>query len=123
MKKKFYTSISSSNYLSYTKQKCCSDRMTKKYYIDLIGQACERWVNAFLSCLQVKDPKKTKFPLNSVKSSEFNEVVQIDHQKICMNDSRYNQILVIIEHFTKLAESVPYQTASAEETCNHLITL
>ena len=46
-----------------------------------------------------------KFPLKSVESSEFNEVVQIDHQKICMTESGYNQILVIIDHFTKLAGS------------------
>ena len=58
--------------------------------------------------------KKMKFPLKSVESSEFNEVVQIDHQKICMTESGYNQILVIIDHFTKLAEAVPCQTASAE---------
>ena len=63
-----------------------------------------------------------KFPIKSVESSEFNEVVQIDHQKICMKESGYNQILVIIDHFTKLAEAVPCQTASAEETCDHLIT-
>ena len=85
-------------------------------------KACERWVNACLACLQVKDPRKMKFPLRSVESSEFNEVVQIDHQKICMTESGYNQILVIIDHFTKLAEAVPCQTASAEETCDHLIT-
>ena len=69
-------------------------------------KACERWVNACLACLQVKDPRKMKFPLKSVESSEFNEVVQIDHQKICMTESGYNQILVIIDHFTKLAEAV-----------------
>ena len=83
-------------------------------------KARERWVNACLSCLQLKDPRKMKFPLKSVESSEFNEVVQIDHQKICMTDSGYNQILVIINHFTKLAEAVPCQTTSAEETCDHL---
>ena len=87
-----------------------------------LRKACERWVNACLACLQVKDPRKMKFPLKSVESSEFNEVVQIDHQKICMTESGYNQILVIIDHFTKLAEAVPCQTASAEETCDHLIT-
>ena len=87
-----------------------------------LTKACERWVNACLACLQVKDPRKMKFPLKSVESSEFNEVVQIDHQKICMTESGYNQILVIIDHFTKLAEVVPCQTASAEETCDHLIT-
>ena len=49
-----------------------------------LRKACERWVNACLACLQVKDPRKMKFPLKSVESSEFNEVVQIYHQKICM---------------------------------------
>ena len=81
-----------------------------------LRKACERWVNACLACLQVKDPRKMKFLLKSVESSEFNEVVQIDHQKICMTESGYNQILVIIDHFTKLAKAVPCQTASAEET-------
>ena len=71
---------------------------------------------------QVKEPRKLKFTLKFVESSEFNEVVQIDHQKICMADSGYNQILVIIDHFKKLAEAVPPQTTSAEETCDHLIT-
>ena len=52
-----------------------------------LRKACERWVNACLACLQVKDPRKMKLPLKSVESSEFNEVVQIDHQKICMTDS------------------------------------
>ena len=87
-----------------------------------LRKTCERWVNACLACLQVKDPRKMKFPLKSVESSEFNEVVQIDHQKICMTESGYNQILLIIDHFTKLAEAVPCQTASAEENCDHLIT-
>ena len=57
-----------------------------------------------------------KFPLESVEILEFIEVVQIDHQKICMTDSGYNQILVIIDHLTKLAEAVPCQMASAEKT-------
>ena len=77
-----------------------------------LRKACERWVNACLACLQVKDPRKMKFPLKSVESSKFNEVAQVYHQKICMTESGYNQILVIIYHFTKLAE----------ETCGNLIT-
>ena len=79
-------------------------------------KACETWVTACLSCQQVKDPRKFRFPLHSMESSEFNEVVQIDHQKICMTDSGYNQVLVMIDHFTKYAEAVPCITASAEET-------
>ena len=60
--------------------------------------------------------------MQSIESSEFNEVVQIDHQKICMTDSGYNQVLVMIDHFTKYAEAVPCINASAEETCDHLIS-
>ena len=84
-------------------------------------KACEKWVTACLSCQQVKDQRKLRFPLQSIESSEFNEVVQVDHQKICMTDSGYNQVLVMIDHFTKYAEAVPCITASAEETCDHLI--
>ena len=51
----------------------------------------------------------------AAESSEFNEVVQIDHQKLCMTDSGYNQVLVMIDHFTKYAEAVPCITASAED--------
>ena len=72
-------------------------------------------------CQQVKDPRKLIFPLQSIESPELNEVVQIDHQKICITDSGYNQVLVMIDHFTKYAEALPCINASAEETCNHLI--
>ena len=84
-------------------------------------KACEKWVTACLSCQQVKDPRKLRFPSLSTESSEFNEVVQIYHQKIFMTDSGYNQVLVMIDHLTKYAEAVPCITASAEETCDHLI--
>ena len=79
-------------------------------------KACEKWVTACLSFQQVKDPRKLRFPLQSIESSEFNEVVRIDHQKICMTDNGCNQVLVMIDHFTKYAEAVPCITASAEET-------
>ena len=70
-----------------------------------------------------KDPRKLRFPLQSIESSGFNEVVQIDHQKICMTATGYNQVLVMIDHFTKYAEAAPCMTASAEETCDHLINV
>ena len=38
-----------------------------------------------------------------------------------MTATGYNQVLVMIDHFTKYAEAAPCMTASAEETCNHLI--
>ena len=84
-------------------------------------KACEKWVTAFLSCQQEKDPRKLQFPLQSIESSEFNEVVQVDHHKTCMTDSGYNQVLVIIDHFTEYAEAVHCIVASAEKACDHLI--
>ena len=96
-------------------------RILKRFEWPGMKKACEKWVTACLSCQQVKVPRKLRFPLQSIESSEFNEVVQIDHQKICMTDSGYNQVLVMIDHFTKYAEAVPCITVSAEETCDHLI--
>ena len=64
-------------------------------------RACEKWVTACLSFQQGEDPRKLPFPLQSTESSEFIEVVQIDHKKVCMTGSGYNQVLVMIGHFTK----------------------
>ena len=66
-------------------------------------EACEKWVTACPSCQHVKDLRKLRFPLQSIESSEFNEVLQIDHQKLCMTESGYSQVLVMIDHFTKYA--------------------
>ena len=35
----------------------------------------------------------------------------------------YNQVLVMIDHFTKYAEAAPCMTASVEELCDHLINV
>ena len=40
-----------------------------------------------------------------------------------MTATGFNQVLVKIDHFTKYAEAAPCMTASAEETCNHLINV
>ena len=84
-------------------------------------KACEEWVTSCLPCQQVKDPTKLRFLLQSIESSEFNELAQVDHQKICMTDSGYNQVLVMIDHFTKYAEAMSCITALAEKRCNYLI--
>ena len=95
-------------------------RILKRFEWPGKKKACEKWNTAYLSCKQVKDPRKLRFPLQSIESSEFNEVVQIDHQKIFMTYSGYTQVLVMVDHITKYAEAVPCITTSPEETCNHL---
>ena len=99
------------------------NRIQKRFEWPGLKKACEKWIAPCLSCQQAKDPRKLRFPLQSIESSGFNEVVQIDHQKICMTATGYNQVLVMIDHFTKYAEAAPCMTASAEETCDHLINV
>ena len=96
-------------------------RILKRFEWPGMKKPCDKCVTACLSCQQVKDPRKLLFPLQSIESSEFSEVVQIDHQKISMTDSSYNQVLVMIDYFTKYAEAMPCINSSAEETCDHLI--
>ena len=74
-----------------------------------------------LSFQQLKDHRKLRFSVQTIESSEFDEEVQIDHEKIYMTDSGYNQIIVMLDHFTKYADAVICITFSAEETCDHLI--
>ena len=98
-------------------------RIQKLFEWPGLKKAFEKWISACFSCQQAKDPMKLRFALQSLESSGFNEVVQIDHQKICMTTTGYNQVLVMIDHFTKNAEAAPCLTASAEETCDHLINV
>ena len=59
-------------------------------------------------------------------SSAVNRVNSIQRggvQKICMTATDYNQVLVMIVHFTKYAEAASCMTASADETCDYFINV
>ena len=61
-----------------------------------------------LTCQQTKHPAGNPcYPLQSINSSNFNDLVQFDHQKLCKTTSGNNGLLVIIGHFTKFAEAIP----------------
>ena len=47
--------------------------------------------------------------------------MQIDHQKISLTGTGYNQVLVMINLFTKNAQAVLCMIVSAEEICDLLI--
>ena len=76
-----------------------------------------------LSCQQAKDPRKLRFPLQSVELSGFNEVVQVSHKKLCMTATSYNQVLIMTYLFTKYAEAALCIIASAEDKCDYLINV
>ena len=54
-----------------------NQRILKCFECPGMKKAREKWLLACLSCQHVKDPMKLRFPLQSIVSSEFNEVVQI----------------------------------------------
>ena len=61
-----------------------------------------------LTCQQTKHPAGNPcYPLQSINSSNFNDLVQFDHLKLCKTTSGNNGLLVIIDHFTKFAEAIP----------------
>ena len=45
-------------------------RILKRFEWPGMKKACEKWVTACLSCQQVKDPRKLRFPLQSIESPE-----------------------------------------------------
>ena len=69
-------------------------RILKRCEWSGMKKACEKWVTACLSCQQVKDPSQLRFPLQSIESSEFNEVVQIDTKRYA------SQTVVIIKSWS-----------------------
>ena len=83
------------------------NRIQKRLEWPVLKKACEKWISACLSCQQTKDSRKLRFHLQSIESSVFNQVVQNDHQLICMTAAVYNQVLVIIYLFENMQRQPP----------------
>ena len=61
-----------------------------------------------LTCQQAKHPTgNPRYSLQSINSSNFNDLVQFDPLNLCETESGNTGLLVIIDHFTKFAEAVP----------------
>ena len=66
------------------------------------------YVSQCLTCQQVRDkPGDVRFHLKNFQSGYFNELFQYDQMKFCPTDDGNTGILVIIDLFSKFAESVP----------------
>ena len=76
------------------------------------------WIPASNSFQEAKNlPKKTNFPLKPITSSRINELVHMDHMKLSSTSTGYNHVLVLVDHYTKLAEAFPCGDDNAEQTC------
>ena len=66
------------------------------------------YVSQCLTCQQVRDkPGDVRFHVKNIQKGYFNKLVQYDHMKLCPTDDGNTGILVIIDHFSKMAEAVP----------------
>ena len=84
-------------------------RMKERHTWPGIRRSVGRYVGQCLTCQQVRDkPGDVRFQLKNIQSGYFNELVQYDHLKICPSDNNNTGILVIIDHFVKFAEAVPF---------------
>ena len=107
--------------ISWTIKAWTKYRRQKQFEWPGLKKVCEKSVSACLACQQTNAPRKMRISLQSIESPGFNEVVQFDHPKKCVTATGYNQVLVMIDYFTKYAEAAPCMTASEEEMCDHLI--
>ncbi|XP_063727161.1 uncharacterized protein LOC134854733 [Symsagittifera roscoffensis] len=53
------------------------NRIQNRFKWPGLKKACDKWISAYLSCQQAKDPRKLRFPLQPLESSRFNEVVEL----------------------------------------------
>ena len=68
-------------------------------------------VNHIKRCLTYQEAKHPAgspcYPLQNINSSNFNDLVQFHHLKLCKTASGNTGLLVIIDHFSKFAEAIP----------------
>ena len=83
-------------------------RIQERHTWPSIRRSVGQFVSQCLTCQQVRDkPGDVRFHLKkNIQSGSFNELVQLDHLKICPSDNNNTGIMVIIDHFSKFAEAV-----------------
>ena len=97
-------------------------RIKQRFIWPGLNSAVKKWITACRLCQNTKNPPWAKrFPLKNIISGALNEIVQIDHQKICQTKSGYTGILVMIDHVTKFVEVASCKEYTTEETCDILM--
>ena len=99
-----------------------SRRVLQRFEWPGIFDSIAKWIATCDVCQQARKPYgHTNFLMKSVKSRRFNELIQMDHLKVSRTERGNTHILVMIDHFSKLAEAVPCSEDTAKETCDWLI--
>ena len=97
-------------------------RIRQRFFWPGMNNAMGKCVRVCRPCQNVKTAiGGKKFPLKNIVNGLFNEIVQIDHQKICQTKSEYTGKLGMIDNFSKFVEVAPCREFAAEETYQHLM--
>ena len=83
-------------------------RMQERHFWPGIRSTVGQYVGESLTSQHVRDmPSDVRFHLKNIQSEYFNELVQYDHMKLCPSDAGNTGVWVIIDQFSKFAETVP----------------
>ena len=83
-------------------------RIQERHTCPGIRRTIGHYASQCIKCQQVLDKSGgVRFHLKNIQSGYFNELVQIDHLKVCPSDDGNTGMLVIIDHFSMFAEAVP----------------
>lgn len=80
----------------------------------------QEWVRSCLRCIQRKSHPNARAPLVNIVTTQPLELVCMDYLTLETSKGGYQNILVITDHFTKLATAIPTRNQTARTTADAL---
>ena len=78
------------------------------------------WVHKCTRCIMRKTPSHFKAPLVNKTSTQPMELVCMDYLSLETSKGGFENILVVVDHFTKYAQAIPTKNQTAKTTANAL---
>jgi len=89
------------------------------YWPNMIADM-QQWIRSCERCIRRKTPIDARAPLVSIHTTQPLELVCMDYLSLEMSKGGYQNILVISDHFTKLAIAIPTKNQTAKTTAEAL---
>ena len=96
------------------------DLTRDRFFWPYMSSDVEKWIKRCNMCILRKSPVNIRAPLVSIKTSQPMELVCMDYLTLESSKGGYENILVIVDHFTKYAQAIPTKNQTAQTTANAL---